>query len=148
MKNWVKIDYTNRQIIMDRTFAKNAKIVGSEEYNRLQMARRDYAGFNVTTRTIRRNDKKERYDGLTYAYMEDYISTHEPPEKREAVLEELAEMRLISQCHSKAHRYPTIKKWFLNKYPEIVKFGMPELDSSPAVEEEAPAEATPLKRVS
>ena len=60
MKNYVKIDYANRQIIMDRTFSRLSKIVGSEEYNRLQTARRDYEGFNVVTRTIRRNDKKDR----------------------------------------------------------------------------------------
>lgn len=61
MKNYVKIDCANRRIIMDRTFAKNAKIVGSEEYNKLQMARRDYEGFTVITRTISRNSKKECY---------------------------------------------------------------------------------------
>ena len=61
MKNYVKVDYANRQIIMDRTFARLAKIVGSEEYNLLQTARRDYEGFHVVTRTIRRNDKKECY---------------------------------------------------------------------------------------
>lgn len=33
MKNYVKIDYANRQIIMDRTFSRLSKIVGSEEYN-------------------------------------------------------------------------------------------------------------------
>jgi hypothetical protein len=35
-------------------------------------------------------------------------------------------MILVSQCHSKAFRYPVIKKWFLKKYPEIVKFGLPQ----------------------
>ena len=39
-------------------------------------------------------------------------------------------MRLISECHSKCHRYPVIKKWFLGKYPEIAAFGM----SAPAAE--------------
>ena len=33
-------------------------------------------------------------------------------------------MRLISECHGKAFRYPVIKQWFLNQYPEIAKFGM------------------------
>ena len=38
---------------------------------------------------------------------------------------EFVELVLISKCHAKAKRYPTIKKWFLEKYPEIVQFGMP-----------------------
>ena len=58
MKNYVRIDEANRQIIMDRTFSRLSKIVGSEEYNLLQRARQDYEGFHVVTRTIRRNDKK------------------------------------------------------------------------------------------
>lgn len=122
MKNYVKIDYANRQIIMDRTFAKLAKIVGSEEYNRLQTARRDYEGFHVITRTIRRNDKKECYRGLDYGYMERYILRHDKAEER---MKEYKELRFISECHSK--RYPVIKKWFLGQYPEIAQFGMPDI---------------------
>ena len=51
--------------------------------------------------------------------MEDYIQTHEPAATVDTVLDEFEEMRLISSCHSKAFRYPVIKKWFLNKYPEV-----------------------------
>ena len=32
MTNYAKIDHANRRIVMDRTFAKNAEIVGSVEY--------------------------------------------------------------------------------------------------------------------
>ena len=39
---------------------------------------------------------------------------------------ELEEMILISKCHSMGYRYPTIKAWFLDKYPEIAAFGMNE----------------------
>ena len=132
MKNYVKIDCAKRQIVMDRTFARNAKIVGSEEYNKLQMARRDYEGFTVITRTINRNSNKECYHGLTYAYMERYILLHGKAEERK---KEFDELRLISQCHSK--RYPVIKKWFLEQYPEIALLGMPKLDKETA--ETAPA---------
>ena len=62
--------------------------------------------------------------------MENYIITHEEGEKQIRLLEELAEMRLISECHSKAFRYPTIKKWFLNVYPEIVDFGKTDSDGT------------------
>lgn len=135
MKNYVRIDCANRQIVMDRTFARLSQIVGSDEYNRLQTARRDYEGFNVVTRTIRRNDKKECYRGLTYDYMERYILLHDKADERK---KEFDELRLIAECHSK--RYPVIKQWFLQQYPEIAKFGMPDLPESPAAEQ-APANA-------
>ena len=137
MKNYVRIDRANRQIVMDRTFARLSQIVGSEEYNRLQTARRDYEGFNVVTRTIRRNDKKECYRGLTYDYMERYILLHDKADERK---KEFDELRLIAECHSK--RYPVIKQWFLKQYPEIAKFGMPDLSESPAAEQ-APANVAP-----
>lgn len=124
MKNTLKIDFANRQIIMDREFAKNASNTFSAEYQKLQAVRAENPDFTVVRKTIRKNPKKETYKGLTYQYMEDYITTHEPRETRKAVLDEFENMILISKCHSQAFRYPVIKKWFLDRYPEIAEFGM------------------------
>lgn len=124
MKNILKIDHVHCTIIMDRTFAKNAENTMSAEYAHLQSVRRDYPNYTVARRQIKKNPNKECYKGLTYAYMEAYIASHEDDENRKLVLKEFAELRLIAQCHSKAHRYPVIKQWFLDKYPEIATFGM------------------------
>ena len=126
MKNILKIDHADRVIIMDRTFAKNAENTMSAEYAHLQSVRRDYPNYTVARRQIKKNPNKECYKGLTYAYMEDYIAGHESDNTREMVLKEFAELRLIAQCHSMAHRYPVIKQWFLAKYPEVAKFGTVE----------------------
>ena len=123
MKNTLKIDFAKEQIIMDRTFAKKVQNTISEEYRHLQQVRRDYPTFTVTTRQINKNPNKETYKGLTYDYMKDYILTHEDDEKALEVLAEFSEMRQISRCHSQAKRYPVIKNWFLEKYPEIKNFG-------------------------
>lgn len=125
MKNTLKIDRENGLIVMDRTFAKLSENTRSEEYTHLQQVRKDYPTFQVVTRTIKKNPKKETYAGLTYDYMKFYIFNHEPAENRRNALAEFDELILISKCHAKAKRYPTIKKWFLEKYPEIVQFGMP-----------------------
>ena len=125
MKNTLKIDRENGLIVMDRTFAKLSENTRSEEYTHLQQVRKDYPTFQVVTRTIKKNPKKETYAGLTYDYMKFYIFNHEPAENRRNALAEFDELILISKCHTKAKRYPTIKKWFLEKYPEIVQFGMP-----------------------
>ena len=42
MTNFLRLDSENRRLIMDKTFAKNAQIVGSTEYDMLQRARSDY----------------------------------------------------------------------------------------------------------
>ncbi len=124
MKNTLKIDFANNAIIMDRTFAKNCSNTSSDEYAQLQRVRQDYPTFAVSTRHIKKNTKKETYAGLTYAYMEDYIITHETGDDRQEIMDEYEQLRLVAECHSKGRRYPTIKKWFLAKYPEITEFGM------------------------
>jgi len=119
MKNILKVNHSNAELIMDRTFAKKAAIVGSQEYTKLQMARNDYPTYTVKLRQIKRNPNKECYRGLTYEYMETYIKTHANAVSR---FREYEEMRQISECHSV--RYPAIKNWFLSKYPEVAKYGL------------------------
>lgn len=67
-------------------------------------------------------ENKDAYD-----YMRAYIMSHEKGEDRVNALMEFDELLLISQCHSKGRRYPVIKSWFLDNYPEIKNFGMIEM---------------------
>ena len=124
MKNRLWIDFANSRIMMDRTFAEKCRDTRSIEYEHLQRVRQDYPQFTVLRREIKKNTSKETYAGLTYGYMEHYIITHEEADTRAAVLAEYNELRLISECHKRSRRYPTIKKWFLAKYPQIAEFGM------------------------
>ena len=126
MKNYLKVDHANGRIIMDRTFAKNAENTRSEEYRHLQSVRQDYPEYKVQRKQIKKNPGMERYKGLTYDFMRTYIKNHEPEEddRRATALAELKHMIEISKCHS--IRYPTIKKWFLAKYPEVAGFGVAE----------------------
>jgi len=124
MKNTLKIDFANKQIIMDRTFAKNSTDTRSEEYAHLQRVRADYPTFTVSTRTCKKNPNKESYKGLTYAYIEDYIISNEGKDTVLEVLDEYNRLRLIAECHSKSRRYAPIKRWFLAKYPEVAEFGL------------------------
>ena len=124
MKNRLWIDFAKSTIMMDRTFAEKCRDTRSTEYEHLQRVRQDYPQFTVLRREIKKNTSKETYAGLTYGYMEHYIITHEEADTRAAVLAEYNELRLISECHKRSRRYPTIKKWFLAKYPQIAEFGM------------------------
>lgn len=131
MKNKLMINHKDRLIVMDRTFAMNAMNTMSDEYEHLQRVRADYPKYEVIQRHIRQNEQKKTYKGLTYEYMEDYIMTHGTSEQIKANLKEFYEKRLIAECHGKAYRYPVIKRWFLEKFPEIVEHGMMGL-SKPA----------------
>lgn len=130
MKNVLKVSHVDRMIVMDRTFAKFADNTMSPEYAHLQQVRRDYPTYTVVQRQIKKNAKQEHYHGLTYAYMEDYIASHGNADDRRTY----DEMKLISKCHSKGFRYPTIKAWFLERFPEVKAFGIQKEDAEAPVE--------------
>ena len=115
MKAQIRIDRENEQIIINSGFAKNADKFNSMEYRTLQECRKDYPNYQVITRTIKKNPKKECYKDLTYDYMRNYIASHDS-ELASAYFEELI---LRTRCHSTGYRYPTVKKWFLETYPEV-----------------------------
>ena len=119
-KSRVRMLHDESIIEINKIFAKMAENPFSEEYAALQNLRKDYPVYKVRTREINKNPNKESWKGLTYAYMEDYIRTHSD----KATMDEFNEKRLISKCHSKAFRYPVIKKWFLEKFPEVANFGV------------------------
>ena len=124
-KSKMKVLHNESAIEMNKTFAKMVENPFSEEYAFLQKIRQDYPQYKVRIREIKKNPNKECWKGLTYAYMRDYIILHSTQEEEAAAVAEFNEMLLISRCHSKANRYPAIKKWFLAKYPEVAEFGMP-----------------------
>lgn len=117
MKSVIKVDFENKIISINRMFAKEAANAKSDEYKKLQEVRKDYPDYPVKIRSIKRNPNKECYKGLTYDFMENYIITHPNSNENKA---EFDKMRLLSKCHSL--RYPTIKKWFLNKFPEMIDY--------------------------
>ena len=136
------VDFEKNLLVMNQAFATKARNVRSEEYKLLQSTRRDYPTYAVVKRRIKRNSQKETYAGLTYDYMRMYITTHEPEETVKNVMGHFDELLLISQCHCKARRYPVIKSWFLEKYPEIEGFGKTkQTEENTATEAESPFES-------
>lgn len=117
MKGTIRVDHINKNIIISKAFAKASMSINSEEYKALLKVRNSYSEYSIIQREIKRNPQKESYRGLTYDYMEKYISTHD---KSGEIVKMYQEMRLRASCHS--IRYAHIKKWFLEIYPEIDDF--------------------------
>ena len=122
----IRINREKNEVVMTRRVSQKADDPRTQEFRILQEVKATYPDIIVRNHTIKKNPNKECYRGLTYEYMREYISTHENAITVNTVLAELDEMILISKCHSKGFRYPTIKKWFLEKYPNIEKFGKEE----------------------
>lgn len=93
---------------------------------------KDFPTYEIKIRDdIKEKKTQEHYKGLTYDYMKKYIRRNESKETVNEVLSELEDKIFITKCHSNGHRYPIIKKWFLEKYPEVTTNGMPIITDTP-----------------
>ena len=110
------INYKNNTIEMTKKFAKAASRYGSEEYIALQGARRDYPNYRVITKTTNRK-KSDSFKGLTYARMAEYIKKHDNDGKIMVEFETKREEEKFNPAS-----YNEIKKWFLEKFPEVGSF--------------------------
>ena len=117
MRGTIRVDHINKNIMISKTFARASMVINSEEYKTLSDVKSTYGEYSIIQREIRKNPQKESYRGLTYAYMEHYILTHD---KSGEVMKIYEELRLRALCHS--IRYAHIKKWFLEIYAEIDDF--------------------------
>lgn len=113
MKNKLTVDFANSRIVMDKAFAQKAKDTHSDEYAHLRQVRLDYPNYAVIVRTIKQNTNKETYKGLTYEYMFRFLKAYHG----ERDIKKLEKKIFISECHR--IRYPKIKKWFLEEYPDV-----------------------------
>ena len=143
----MKINHQSQAIELSKSFASKASKYGSEEYRILTAAQKDFPSYKTIITASAKRKTKDSYKGLSYEYMERYINAYEPEETRAEVLAKLKEMKFISQCHSVAHRYPVIKKWFLDKYPNVKNCGLPDTEIDTA-DEIAPEVYTELAKLS
>ncbi len=113
----IKINPSQKAIILTSKFSKKALCVGTAEYFQLQEVHKDYPNFEIQTRTIKKKQGKESYKGLTYEYMEKYINAVDDTGLMIMVYNT---MRFRSGCHSV--RFAKIKDWFLKNFPEVNNF--------------------------
>lgn len=122
--NSITISRTNKTIEITKKFDKLASKFGSDEYNALQEARRDYPTYKVVVASPKSGTKKNSYKGLTFEYMEKYIKSHDDEEK--TIMSEYLDLRGESdeakENLAESVSYLEIREWFLDKFPAIKKF--------------------------
>lgn len=116
MKN-ITINFKNNTIEISSTFAKNASNYGSEAYNALMNAKRDFPTYTVVTvKPTKKNSIS--FKGLDLKYMEKYITN-----KSGADSEQMKTFKTLcgNTDDELAARvsFGEIKVWFLNEHPEI-----------------------------
>ena len=118
----ITVNRKMRTLEITKKFDKASSRYGSDEYNELQNALAQNAGFKVVVKSST-SKKKETYKGLTYEYMEKYIKAHD---EDGSIMEEYEMLRGISEEAEEACAdslsYHEMKEWFLNTYPAIAEF--------------------------
>lgn len=127
----ITINTKNGTIELAKGFAKAASRYGTTEYAQLQEVRRDYPKYAIKIVEHKKFTKSEKsetkeidiYKGLTFTYMENYISKHDDGgeimrdyKTLKGTSEDAMEMLAESVGYNK------IREWFLNTYPEIRDF--------------------------
>lgn len=119
----LNINRKARTIEMTKKFEKAASRVGSDEYKKLQEARRDYPTYKEVVKTSTAKSK-ESFKGLTYTYMKKYIAAHDDEGK--TIMAEFEMLRGTSEeakaMNATARPYGEMKKWFFDKYPVFKEF--------------------------
>ena len=111
-----------KKIVMTKTEAKAAGKPDTTEYNTLLDLMKNFPGFQMEI--VKSTAKKvDRFKGLNYDYMENYIKSH-----NSELLEIFYELRGLDEDGKKVSMaasatYGEVKMWFLTQFPEIEKMG-------------------------
>lgn len=111
-----------KKIEMTKTEAKAAGKLNTTEYNTLLELMNNFPGYQIEI--VKTAAKKvDRFKGLDYNYMRDYIKSH-----YEELLKEFYTLRGLDENGKKvgmaaAASYGEIKMWFLEQFPEIEGMG-------------------------
>ena len=125
-----------KKIVMTKTEAKAAGKPNNEEYNTLLDLMKNFPGFQMEI--VKSTAKKvDRFKGLDYDYMENYIKKHplevdvemdDGKTETKSALEVFYGLRGLDKDGKKvgmaaSATYGEVKMWFLTKCPEIEEMG-------------------------
>ena len=132
------INYNNNTIELTTAEMKEAQKYGSDMYNMVREARIDNPGFKV--KEVKAKKNKSDFSDLNMKTIKAYVEKRGSDEQK-------ANFKFISQKtinedgeYVEAQSFFEIKKWFLNEYPDVAKFGTIEIPSE-AQEEDKSGEA-------
>lgn len=111
-KNTIKI-MDNNEAQVSKTFAKNAKIYGTEEYRMWREFLAENPGYTMTTKTIKKNPDKRTNKNLKYENMRQFIKEQDNAEE---LLQEFE--REIRMSKIQSNPYGAVLAWFLQKFKD------------------------------
>lgn len=117
----MKIEHKTREIIITKRMQLAAGKFGSEEYNVLNQVRKDNPEYSLVVREIAKSKARLK---LNYDFMVKYIEKHDDENKSimSAFREEQQKMKKQEGELPERYSFGNIRKWFLEKYPEVKNY--------------------------
>ena len=113
----MKLNYNAKTIELTSTEMKNAMNYGSDAYNALQAARRDYPNFKVVEVKAKRN--KNDFSDLTMKSIRTYVEKHGNDEQK-ANFDFISKRSIDNDgAYCEPQSFMEIKAWFLATFPEL-----------------------------
>lgn len=113
----MKINMSKKTIELTKAEMKSASVFGTDEYNNLQIVRRDYPNFKVVEIKTKKNTSD--FANLKMDEIKGFVEAHGTDEQK-------ANFALISKRtvgedgeYCEPQSFFQIKAWFLNEFPEI-----------------------------
>ena len=103
----------DNQAQVSKTFAKNAKIYGTEEYRMWREFKAENPEYVMVVKTIKKNPDKETNKNLTYENMKLYISVQDNAKE---LLVEFERELTLSKIQSNPYR--AVLAWFLQEFKD------------------------------
>lgn len=118
----ITVNAKNHTIELTKKDYDKACKFGTQEYFDLQEARKAYPSYKVVK--VTHKAPKNSFKGLTYAYMEKYIKSHD--DEDQIIMAEYLMMRgetdEADEALANSASYQEIKTWFLEKFPAVADF--------------------------
>jgi hypothetical protein len=111
----MRINYFNETIEMSKSESKRASVIGSDEYKALLSVKNDFPTYHIVI-IAKEAKRSDDIKGLTYDYMEEYITNEGTPEQ----LNRFNTLR--EGIFNTRGSYGEIRKWFLEEFPQISEF--------------------------
>jgi len=118
------INYTSMTIEMTKAESKAAGKVGTDAFKEMIALMQQFPNYKILVVARAATKKSSDFKGLTFEYMEKYITAHDDESK--SIMAEYENLRATSdeakEALADSCSYQEIKAWFLAKFPQIKKF--------------------------
>ena len=110
-----EINHPAATIYVSKTFAKEASILNTPEYQTMLAVRRDNPMYKIEMREIAKKANKNSYRNLTIDNVDTFIRNS--VEDKRSVDERIAEFeRVKALSKAQTSPYAYVKRWFLKEY--------------------------------